>query len=57
MLVLSVIAAACAKKVIVQVRPSYVEPVNIYTVTALPPGNRKSAVRIPGHVNNGSGEM
>ncbi len=44
MLVLSVIAAACAKKVIVQVKPGYSEPVNIYTVTALPPGNRKSAV-------------
>jgi hypothetical protein len=44
MLVLSVLAAACAKKVIVQVKPGYSEPVNVFTVTALPPGSRKSAV-------------
>jgi hypothetical protein len=43
-LTLAVIAAACAKKVIVQVKPGYSEPVNIFTVTALPSGNRKSAV-------------
>jgi hypothetical protein len=44
MLVLSVIAAICAKKVVVQVKAGYSEPVNIFTVTALPPGNRKTAV-------------
>jgi len=44
MLALSVIAAACAKKVVVQVRDGYSEPVNIFTVTALPPGNRKTSV-------------
>ncbi len=44
MLALSVIAAACAKKVIVQLKEGYFEPLNIYTVTSLPPGNRKSAV-------------
>jgi hypothetical protein len=44
MLVLSVLAAACAKKVIVQVKTGYFEPVNLFTVTALPSGSRKSAV-------------
>lgn len=44
LLALSVIAAACAKKVVVQVKPGYIEPVNIFTVTALPSGNRKTAV-------------
>jgi hypothetical protein len=44
MLTLSVIAAACAKKVSVQLKDGFVEPANIFTVTALPPGNRKTAV-------------
>jgi hypothetical protein len=44
MLSLSVSAAACAKKIIVQVRPGWREPVNIFTVTALPPANRKTRV-------------
>jgi hypothetical protein len=44
LLALSVIAAACAKKIAVQVKDGYSEPVNIFTVTALPPGNRKTAV-------------
>lgn len=44
MLALSVVAAACAKKVIVQVKTGYHEPVNIFTVTSLSPGNRKTAV-------------
>jgi hypothetical protein len=44
LLALSVIAASCAKKVAVQVKDGYCEPVNIFTVTALPPGNRKTAV-------------
>jgi hypothetical protein len=44
MLGLSVVAAACAKKVVVQIKPGYREPVNIYTVTTLPSGSRKTAV-------------
>ncbi len=44
MLALSVLAAVCAKKVAVHVKPGYSEPVNLFTVTALPPGSRKSAV-------------
>ena len=44
MLVLSVIAAACAKKVEVCVKEDYFEPVNIFTVTALRSGSRKSGV-------------
>jgi replicative DNA helicase len=44
MLVLSIIGAACAKRVRIQVKPGYQEPLNIYTVTALPPANRKSPV-------------
>jgi len=44
MLVLSVCAAACAKKIIVQVDEGWIEPVNIFTATVLKPGNRKSAV-------------
>lgn len=44
MLALSACAAACAKKVVVSVKAGYTEPVNLFTVVALPPGNRKSAV-------------
>lgn len=44
MLVLSVLAAACAKKVRIEVKEGHQEPLNIFTVTSLPPGNRKSAV-------------
>jgi replicative DNA helicase len=44
LLSLSAVAAAAAKKVRVLVKKGYTEPVNIFTVTALPPGNRKSAV-------------
>lgn len=44
MLALSVVAAACAKKVVIRLKQGYVEPLNIFTVTALPPGNRKSTV-------------
>jgi hypothetical protein len=44
MLVLSVVAAACARKVVIELKPGYREPVNIYTATALPSGNRKSSV-------------
>lgn len=44
MLSLSVIAVCCAKKVAVRMREGYVEPVNLFTATALPSGNRKTAV-------------
>jgi hypothetical protein len=44
MLAFSVLATACAKRVRIEVKPGYQEPLNIFTVTALPPGNRKSAV-------------
>jgi hypothetical protein len=44
MLTLSVVATACAKKVCVGFKDGWVEPVNIFTAIALPPGSRKSAV-------------
>ncbi len=44
MLGLSELAACAAKKYEVQARDGWVEPLNLYTVTALSPGNRKSAV-------------
>jgi hypothetical protein len=44
MLVLSVVGASLAKRVIVHVRADHWEPVNLYTVVALPPANRKSQV-------------
>jgi len=44
MVALSVLAASCAKVVEVEVRPGWVEPLNLYTIVSLEPGNRKSAV-------------
>ena len=44
MLVLTVTATAMAKRAVVQVRAGWEEPLNIYTVTALGVGERKSAV-------------
>ena len=44
MLSLSIVAASCAKKVVVRVKDGYQEPVNIFTVTALHSGNRKTTV-------------
>jgi hypothetical protein len=44
MLALSVTSVACARKVVVKVKDGYVEPVNIFTATGLPPASRKSAV-------------
>jgi replicative DNA helicase len=41
---LAVVAASCAKKVVVRMKPGYVEPVNIFVVVALAPGNRKTSV-------------
>jgi hypothetical protein len=44
MLAISILAICCQRKLIVKVKSGYTEPTNTYTVTALPPGNRKSAV-------------
>jgi replicative DNA helicase len=44
MLALSCLAVCCAKKLEVLVKDDYREPVNLFTVTAQPPGNRKSQV-------------
>ena len=44
MLVLAVIATVAAGTVQVEVRPGWIEPVNLYAAVALPPGARKSAV-------------
>lgn len=41
---LAVLSAAAGGRAVVEVRGSWREPVNLYTVTALPPGARKSAV-------------
>ncbi|WP_433008376.1 YfjI family protein [Kribbella sp. CA-294648] len=41
---LACLSTAAGGKVLVQVDRSWVEPVNLYTVTALPPGSRKSPV-------------
>jgi replicative DNA helicase len=43
MLGLSVLGVACQKKFVVQVKPGWTEPTSIFTATALPSGNRKSA--------------
>lgn len=42
MLALSVLSTACARCVMVEAKPGWIEPVNLYTVTALPPASRKS---------------
>jgi replicative DNA helicase len=44
LLCLAVLAAAAAKRVAVRVREGWIEPVNIFVVGALRPGERKSAV-------------
>lgn len=41
---LSAVATAQAQKIEVEVKRGYVEPVNLYTTTAMEPGNRKSPV-------------
>jgi replicative DNA helicase len=46
MLTLSALAAACAKQVRVHITPDWSEPVNLFTVTAMAPAERKSAVFI-----------
>jgi hypothetical protein len=44
MLTLAIAGAALAKKYVVEIRPGWQEPVNLFTVVALPPGERKSRV-------------
>ena len=44
-MVLATCATATARRLRLLVRPGYFEPTNLWMVTALPPGNRKSAVQ------------
>jgi replicative DNA helicase len=44
MLALSVLATCMQRWIAVEAKSGWIEPVNIYTVTALPPASRKSAV-------------
>ena len=44
MLALTILATAAARKVDVEVRPGWTEPVNLYVTVAMPPGSRKSPV-------------
>lgn len=44
MLVLAVVSAACAGKMLVRLKDGYEEPLNVFTMVVLAPGNRKSAV-------------
>lgn len=41
---LAVLSAAVGGRARVQIRPGWVEPTNLFTVVAMPPGSRKSAV-------------
>lgn len=41
---LSVLASRVARRVVIEPRPGWIEPTNIYSVVLLGPGNRKSAV-------------
>jgi hypothetical protein len=43
-MLLVTLAVACAKRAHVVVKPGYSEPLNLYTVVALPPASRKSPV-------------
>jgi replicative DNA helicase len=44
MMVLAACAAVCAKRIVVEVKPGYREPTNLFTLAVLPSGHRKSAV-------------
>ena len=44
MLVLSALGAILTKKAEIEIRQGWREQLNIWTITSLPPGNRKSAV-------------
>jgi len=41
---LATLSASAGGRARVQIRPGWVEPVNLFTVVAMPPGSRKSAV-------------
>ena len=43
-LALSVVAVTCQRRTRVQIRADWSEPTNLYTLVAMPPANRKSAV-------------
>lgn len=43
-LTLACVATVCAKRFVIRVKPDYFEPLNIWPLAALAPGNRKSAV-------------
>lgn len=43
-LILPVLGTACQDKFVVQIKPGYTEPVNIWVIVALDPANRKSSV-------------
>lgn len=42
MLALSVLSTCCGRHVVVQATPGWTEPVNLYTITAMPPASGKS---------------
>lgn len=44
LLALGVLATVCAKRFVVEIRPGWREPLNIFTLVALPSGSRKSGV-------------
>ncbi|MCM1991333.1 YfjI family protein [Oceanirhabdus seepicola] len=44
MIGIAAVSAAIAKKINIKARPGWIEPLNIYTIVALPPASRKSAV-------------
>ena len=44
MLALAAVSTLIARKVVIEARPGWREPTNIYTATVLPPGERKTAV-------------
>lgn len=44
-MVLAVCATACARRMQIQVKPGYYEPLNLWLIAALTSGNRKSAVQ------------
>jgi replicative DNA helicase len=43
-LAMGMLAACAGGRVVIEVRPGWREPTNLYVVVAIPPGNRKSAV-------------
>ena len=45
--VLAATAAACQRKLTIELKPGYCEPLALWTATQLPPGSRKSAAQKP----------